>query len=64
MKHHFTVLSALMLALAGTATLAGDAPQRDTASPATTTAVDLVNLPSPDGLRDDICWVAPEWLDD
>ena len=64
MKHQLTILSALMLAMASTATLAGDAPRDDAASPATTIAVQLADLPSPDGLRDDVCWVAPEWLDD
>ena len=64
MKHQFTILSALMLALASTATLAGDAPQGNAASHEKTTGVPLVDLPSPDGLRNDICWVAPEWLDD
>lgn len=64
MKHRLTILSALMLALASTTTLAGDAPQSETASSATAGAVQLVDLPSPDNLRDDVCWVAPEWLDD
>ncbi len=64
MKHQFTILSALMLALAGTATLAGDGPQGNAASHEKTTGIQLVDLPSPDGLRNDICWVAPEWLDD
>ena len=65
MKHRLITLSALTEALISTTVLAVQAPQVEVSTtPETASASRTADLADPQMLRDDICWVAPEWLDD
>ena len=65
MKHRLINLSALTVALTGTIVLAAQVPQgKLTATPDKASASRTTDLEDPHMLRDDICWVAPEWLGD
>ena len=64
MKHRLITLSTLTLALISATVLAAEAPQgRVTIPPETASASRTTDLVDPEMLRDDICWVAPEWRD-